>query len=91
MYGLLLEAICNHLKNTYGQKVWEDIARKANVDTLVFASHNVYNEELISRIAAAAASLCDDKVGTIMEGFGVAFVSYVGQYGYDKILKVCLQ
>ena len=88
MYGLLLESLCHTLKGKYGDDKWEEIRRKAGVTHHAFSSHKVYSETLIPRLGRAAAEVTGESSDTIMELFGVGFVAYVGQYGYDRILRV---
>ncbi|XP_070198807.1 soluble guanylate cyclase 88E-like [Littorina saxatilis] len=88
MYGLLLESISDLIKTKYGEDKWEEIRQLAKVGPSVFSTHETYGEELIPNIARAAAVVLKENADDIMDGFGVAFVSFVGQYGYDSILKV---
>ena len=88
MYGLLLEAISFCLKAKYGEEKWEEIRKVANIRQACFSTHDIYGEELIPSIAKAASQILGESADDIMDFFGVSFVSFVGQYGYDSILKV---
>ncbi|XP_076471523.1 soluble guanylate cyclase gcy-31-like [Babylonia areolata] len=88
MYGLLVEAIADYIKVEYGEEVWQEICQVAQVGPTCFSTHEIYGEDVIPNIAQGAAEVLDQKVDDIMDNFGVAFVSFVGQYGYDNILKV---
>ncbi|XP_033751645.1 soluble guanylate cyclase 88E-like [Pecten maximus] len=88
MYGLLLEAIVDYIVDNYGEDKWEQIRKAANLQHTTFATHGIYSESIISTIAKATAELTGEDVRDLMDSFGVSFVSFVGQYGYDKVLKV---
>lgn len=88
MYGLLIESAIDCLKKKYGEEVWQEIRTRTNITQVTFATHERYSENLIPIIARAAAEVTGEKANDIMDGFGVSFVSFVGQYGYDRILKV---
>ncbi|XP_062598322.1 soluble guanylate cyclase 88E-like [Saccostrea cucullata] len=88
MYGLLLESVENYIKETYGEDAWERIRKLARVETMAFSTHKRYSETIIPDIARACSLVLDINEDDIMDAFGVSFVSFVGQYGYDKILSV---
>ncbi|KAI8494272.1 hypothetical protein Bbelb_280320, partial [Branchiostoma belcheri] len=52
------------------------------------APNTVYGEHEIPKIARAAAEVTGVDLPDLMDAFGVTFVSFVGQYGYDRILRV---
>nr|KAG5687454.1 hypothetical protein BaRGS_030356 [Batillaria attramentaria] len=88
MYGLLLEAIMDNISRTYGEAAWDEIRRRAGVRNTCFSTHETYSEQTIPRIAAAASEVTGVPENDIMDGFGVAFVNFVSQYGYGNMLKV---
>ena len=88
MYGLLLEAISTCLKTKYGEEKWEEISKLAGLRHACFSTHETYSEDLLPNIAKAASRVLGESADDIMDSFGVSFVSFVGQYGYDSILKV---
>lgn len=88
MYGLLLESITAYIKAKYGEEAWEEIRKEAEVEYHTFVTHRRYSEEFIFDIAQAAQMVTSTPVEELMQAFGVEFVSFVGQYGYDRILRV---
>ncbi|KAL5006686.1 hypothetical protein ScPMuIL_015492, partial [Solemya velum] len=88
MYGLLIESAIDYLKRTYGEETWQEIRIRANIQQVTFVTHERYSENMIPAMALAAAEVTGEEKNVIMDGFGIAFVSFVGQYGYDRILKV---
>lgn len=88
MYGLLIEAIVHYIKQNYGENTWMDVRRMANIQQVSFATHERYSENLVPNIAKATSHITGVEYDELMDSFGVTFVSFVGQYGYDRILKV---
>ncbi|XP_019639995.1 PREDICTED: soluble guanylate cyclase 88E-like isoform X2 [Branchiostoma belcheri] len=88
MYGLLLESINEYIKEAYGESVWKLIRERALCPHHSFVTHQVYGEHEIPKIARAAAEVTGVDLPDLMDAFGVTFVSFVGQYGYDRILRV---
>ncbi|XP_063398615.1 soluble guanylate cyclase 88E-like isoform X2 [Mytilus trossulus] len=88
MYGLLISSVSSYIKDTYGEDKWEEIRRHAHVTSHTFATHDRYSERIIPDLANAASQVLNVSAENLMYNFGVCFVSFVGQYGYDRILKV---
>lgn len=57
MYGLLLENMSEYIKQTYGEDKWEEIRRAASVVQPSFSTHQVYPEELLTRLAEKAVQV----------------------------------
>ncbi|XP_076450036.1 soluble guanylate cyclase gcy-31-like [Babylonia areolata] len=87
MYGLLIEAIGHIITKHYGEDVWGEISRRAGMATMSFATHTVYPEDFIPRISTAAASVLQVRSDDVMYEFGIGFVFFISQYGYDNILR----
>ena len=47
-----------------------------------------YSETVIPRLTKAAHDVTNAPVDELMDMFGTAFVSYVSQYGYDRVMRV---
>ncbi|XP_064635394.1 soluble guanylate cyclase 88E-like isoform X2 [Lineus longissimus] len=88
MYGLLFEGMQFYVKKEYGDDAWEAVLRKADLSTHTFSSHKTYNENLLPKIAEAAVEVLEVTKDEFMFQIGKCFVAFVGQYGYDGILKV---
>lgn len=88
MYGLLIGSVSNYIKDTYGEDKWNEIRKRANIGHCDFATHERYSERIIPDIAHAASAILNVPADDLMYNFGVCFVAFVGQYGYDRILKV---
>nr|XP_015834473.1 PREDICTED: soluble guanylate cyclase 88E isoform X2 [Tribolium castaneum] len=88
MYGLILENMSEYIKQTYGEEKWEEIRRAAAVDQPSFSTHQVYPEALIPRLSKKAVQILKVSEKDFFEQMGVFFVSFVSQYGYDRVLSV---
>ncbi|KAG8038557.1 hypothetical protein G9C98_006253 [Cotesia typhae] len=88
MYGLILENMSEFIRQKYGEDKWEEIRRLAAVDQPSFSVHQVYPETLIPRLAKKAISILGISEKEFFDQMGVHFVSFVGQYGYDRVLSV---
>ncbi|KAH0557648.1 soluble guanylate cyclase 88E [Cotesia glomerata] len=88
MYGLILENMSEFIRQKYGEDKWEEIRRLAAVDQPSFSVHQVYPETLIPRLAKKAIAILGISEKEFFDQMGVHFVSFVGQYGYDRVLSV---
>ncbi|CAD6224088.1 GSCOCG00005475001-RA-CDS [Cotesia congregata] len=88
MYGLILENMSEYIRQKYGEDKWEEIRRVAAVDQPSFSVHQVYPETLIPRLAKKAIAILGVSEKEFFDQMGVHFVSFVGQYGYDRVLSV---
>ncbi|XP_014295321.2 soluble guanylate cyclase 88E [Microplitis demolitor] len=88
MYGLILENMSEFIRQKYGEEKWEEIRRLASVDQPSFSVHQVYPENLIPRLAKKSVAILGISENEFFDQMGVHFVSFVGQYGYDRVLSV---
>lgn len=88
MYGLLLENLAEYIKVNYGEDKWDDIRRQAGIDSPSFSVHQVYPENLLTKLAKKAQQVLGVSEHQFMDQMGVCFVGFVGQYGYDRVLSV---
>ncbi|XP_042201847.1 soluble guanylate cyclase 88E-like [Callorhinchus milii] len=88
MYGLYLEAVNDYINESYGEDVWRLIEARAEIPHLKFVRHQMYNDNLILRLAKAAGEVLGKTHDELMYAFGVYMVKRIGNYGYERILKV---
>jgi guanylate cyclase, other len=88
MYGLLVEAVVESIKKTYGASTWEQIKRGAKLESQIFSTHQQYSEALIQRIVKTTSIITGSKQEDILDMLGAEFVNYMSQFGYDRILRV---
>ncbi|XP_070565560.1 soluble guanylate cyclase 88E-like [Ptychodera flava] len=88
MYGLLIAGVCNYLKKRFGEDTLALILEKSGLNNASFSAHAVYDENIIAKLSAAAVDITKVDSRELLEGYGVYFVGYTGDYGYDRILRV---
>ena len=88
MYGLLIQNIVDYIKLTHGDAAWEEIRARTGIPHHTFVTHKKYSETVIPRIARATHEVTGTPIEELTTHFGTSFVDFVGQYGYDRILRV---
>lgn len=92
MYGMLLESVEHFLKEKYGEKTWNLIRLRAGIKSHVFVTHERYPDNLMLDIARTAAEVIGKQTkmtpDDFIQFFGVCFVKFFSNYGYDRIIKV---
>ncbi|KAK5643076.1 hypothetical protein RI129_006921 [Pyrocoelia pectoralis] len=88
MYGLILENLSEYIKHRYGEDKWEEIRKAAAVDQPSFSTHQVYSENLVPKLARKAIKILNVTEQEFFDEMGVFFISFVSQYGYDRVLSV---
>jgi guanylate cyclase len=88
MYGLLLEAIYDFVKTQMSEDTWTEILLISGTKESNFVTHGCYGEEILPQLAEAAARVTGLDVDELMENFAAHFVTFVSNFGYDKILRV---
>lgn len=88
MYGLILENLSQYIISVYGEDKWLEIRRLARVDQHTFSTHLVYPDSLIPKLTSKACKVLGVSEKEFLESMGVYFVSFVSQYGYDRVLGV---
>ncbi|XP_023220643.1 soluble guanylate cyclase 88E-like [Centruroides sculpturatus] len=88
MYGLILENLSQYISSIYGDDKWVEIRKLAKIDPPTFSTHQVYPDNYIPRLTSKACRVLGVSEREFLEAMGVFFVSFVGQYGYDRVLSV---
>lgn len=88
MYGLLLQSAIEIIRAKYGQETWEQIKTMLHLDFNSFSAFQQYGETLFVRITKILSELTNEPLGDLMEVFGNEFVSYISNYGYDRVLRI---
>lgn len=88
MYGLLLENFRCVILEKYGEPAWNKIVEKSGTGHHTFATHKIYSEDVMARLVQAALEVTNHTREEITEDVGLHFLGFIGQYGYDRILKV---
>ncbi|ESO91886.1 hypothetical protein LOTGIDRAFT_191224, partial [Lottia gigantea] len=88
MYGLLIQSIVDYILSEYGADVWEKIRQECVFQQSNISPHLIYGENVIGDLAKTASVVTGVSIDSLMDSFGVFFVRFVGQFGFDRILKV---
>ncbi|XP_022650316.1 soluble guanylate cyclase 88E-like isoform X1 [Varroa destructor] len=88
MYGLIFENLRQYIITVYGEDKWAEIRRQARVEQPSFTTHDIYPDNIVHRIVAKSCKILKMQENEFFEGMGVFFVSFLAQYGYDRVLSV---
>ncbi|CAN8004284.1 unnamed protein product [Ixodes pacificus] len=88
MYGLIFENLSQYVCAVYGVERWEEIRRRSRIEMSTFSTHEVYPDHVILKLIAKACKVLRVSEREFLEGMGVFFVSFLAQYGYDRVLSV---
>ncbi|KAL3204156.1 hypothetical protein MRX96_011827 [Rhipicephalus microplus] len=88
MYGLIFENLSQYVTSVYGAERWEEIRRRSRIDLATFSTHEVYPDNFVHKLVSKACKVLKVSEREFLEGMGVYFVSFLAQYGYDRVLSV---
>ncbi|CAF1069591.1 unnamed protein product [Rotaria magnacalcarata] len=88
MYGLLLQSAIEIIRAKYGQEIWEQIKNALHIETNSFSVFQQYGETLFMRVTKNLSEIRNEPVCDLMNIFGTEFVSYISNYGYDRVLRI---
>ncbi|XP_076348426.1 soluble guanylate cyclase 88E-like [Tachypleus tridentatus] len=88
MYGLILENLSQYVIVVYGEDKWKEIRKLAKVEPATFSTHKMYPDNYFPALTAKASKVLNMDEKEFLEGMGVFFVSFVSQYGYDRVLSI---
>ncbi len=84
MYGLVNRAIQELLCDQFGPDTWEQIKRKAGIDTEVFVRMDLDPDEITYRLVGAASQVLDIPQTDILKKFGSFWTEFTGLAGYGE-------
>ncbi|XP_072172124.1 soluble guanylate cyclase gcy-31-like [Diadema setosum] len=88
MYGLLIESVCEFIKEKFGEAAWLKIRDRSRVHEYTFVTHRMYSEKIIPRLAQAVHDITGYEKNKFMDETGVQFVLFLKKYDYDSMLRV---
>ncbi|CAH1777167.1 unnamed protein product [Owenia fusiformis] len=89
MYGFVNHALELLVLRNFGQDIWEEIKREADLDMEGhFLVRLVYDDAVSYNLVGAAVKVLNVPANTILEMFGNMFFDFCMESGYDKILQV---
>ncbi|XP_044154814.1 guanylate cyclase soluble subunit beta-1 [Bufo gargarizans] len=89
MYGFVNHALELLVIRNYGEEVWEDIKREAQLDEEgQFLVRIIYDDSKTYDLVAAACKVLNLNASDILQMFGNMFFVFCQESGYDTILRV---
>lgn len=84
MHGLVNRSIQNFLRDTYGTRLWTDIAQAANLPPQGFEALLDYDDALTDAMIAAASARLGKPRDALLEDFGIYLA---GREGLRRLLR----
>lgn len=86
MYGLVNKAIEDLAVSLVGTTGWQEITRRAGVDTVSFVSLDSYDDDITYRLVGAASAVLDLPAEKVLEAFGEHWIRFTGREGYGQLM-----
>ena len=87
MHGLTNRAIECFVRDTYGQRTWADIARRAELSFDTFEAMLRYDDELTEALISAAERHLDKPRDVLLEDVGTYLVSHPSTEAVRRLLR----
>jgi hypothetical protein len=87
MHGLINRSIQCFLRDTYGEALWLDVARKAGLGFDSFEAMLTYDDRLTGAVIDAAAALLERSRDSLMEDLGTYLVSHPNLESLRRLLR----
>lgn len=88
MYELVNKAVQNFIIEEHGQETWNLIKKKANVSEVAFVSMQTYPDIITYEIVGAASEHFGIDANDILEAFGIYWIKFTMQEGYDHLITM---
>lgn len=88
MYGLVNKAIEDMVCTQFGEEVWQEIRKKADLDIDSFISMEAYPDDVTHRLVRSASVVLGLSAPEIMQAFGEFWVQYTAQEGYGEMMEM---
>jgi hypothetical protein len=87
MHGLINRSIQCFLRDSYGQRVWSDVAEAAGLEFDAFEAMLTYDDELTVRVLAAAETRLGQSRENLLEDLGTYMVSHPNLEALRRLLR----
>lgn len=88
MYGMVNKALRDMVQATYGEQMWEAIARGAGLSDDLFLSMSQYSDDLTYTLVRAASEVLRTPAEQLLQDFGSYWVNYTAREGYGELMQV---
>lgn len=86
MYGLVNQAVADLATKLGGDDLWDRIRADAGLTGATFAAMDGYDDELTTRLVAAASGALGLDEDDVLRAFGRHWVLFTGREGYGALL-----
>lgn len=86
MYGLVNKALRDLICSGYGEGVWEEIRKKAEVETDIFIGSEGYDDAITYRLVGAASEVTGKPAAELLHLFGEHWVLRTARDGYGGLM-----
>ncbi len=87
MYGIINKALEELVTETFGEKVWENIKIKSNIDIDYFISNQSYNDQITYDIAIAISNETKTPLNETLTLFGEWWILKTAKEKYGSLLS----
>ena len=87
MYGIINKALEELVTETFGEKVWENIKIKSNIDIDYFISNQSYNDQITYDIAIAISNETKTPLNETLTLFGEWWILKTAKEKYCSLLS----
>ena len=87
MYGIINKALEELVTETFGERVWENIKTKSNIDIDYFISNQSYNNQITYDIAIAISNETKTPLNETLILFGEWWILKTAKEKYGSLLS----
>jgi len=87
MHGLINRAIQCFVRDTYGNEIWLDIARRAALHDATFEAMLTYDDRLTTQVLSQLAIVLDKPRSDLLEDLGTYLVSHPNVEALRRLLR----
>jgi hypothetical protein len=87
MHGLINRAIQCFVRDTYGNEIWLDVARRASLADPTFEAMLIYEDQLTDQVLAELAQVLNKAHAELLEDLGTYLVSHPNVEALRRLLR----
>ena len=87
MHGLINRAIQCFVRDTYGNEIWLDVARRATLEDATFEAMLVYDDQVTDQVLSELAQVLNKAHAEVLEDLGTYLVSHPNVEALRRLLR----
>ncbi|WP_420568048.1 heme NO-binding domain-containing protein [Thalassovita sp.] len=87
MHGLINRAIQCFVRDTYGNELWFDVARRASLSDATFEAMLIYDDKLTDKVMTELAQILNKAQPEVLEDLGTYLVSHPNVEALRRLLR----